>query len=126
MFVQQVQTSRVLSPKSVNNIPTFPELTISSCNCLRREYFDGKNICEISVDNLLTGTFVHSLFSCNIKLTGRTGVYFLTRKLEGSLSASLDVTLLTCFQSGSVREIKLLGMLSEYYKKNKNNTLQLF
>lgn len=100
----------MLSPKSMNNIP---EHTISSCNCLRREYFDGKNICEIFVGNLLTDTFVHSLFSCNITLTGRTGVYFLTRKLEGSLSACLDVTLLTCFQSGSVREIKLLGMLSE-------------
>ncbi|XP_066252935.1 uncharacterized protein ENGase [Euwallacea similis] len=113
LYIQKLQTSRVLSPEDLTSFTDFPHNNISDCYCLKRAYWNSRNVCCISDEKLseknILGKFIHRLFSCDIKLSGRIGAFCLTKKLNVAESTVVDISMLTCFKSGSVRTVHLLG-----------------
>ncbi|CAG9766938.1 unnamed protein product [Ceutorhynchus assimilis] len=111
LYIQKQQTTNLLNPENPNAISDYSIVQKNTGKCLSRGFFDAKNICIISNDNLEkpSSTFVHNLFACDIKLNGKIGVYFMTKKAHIGDKAVLNVTLLTCLRSGAMKEIKLLS-----------------
>lgn len=115
MYIQKPQVSRILYPENLKEIPNYQLIeSLNYCACLSRRFFETKNVCLISTDNFENSPkdmFVHNIFSCDIKLTGKIGLYIVTKKLTNNDNARMKIILRTSLNSGSLRVIKLM---SEY------------
>ncbi|XP_066140269.1 cytosolic endo-beta-N-acetylglucosaminidase [Euwallacea fornicatus] len=113
LYIQKFQMSWVLSPEDLTSFANNLQENISDCYCLKRAYWNSRNVCSISDEKLCAKNnsekFIHRLFSCDIQLSGRIGVFCLTKKLNVAESTIVDISMLTCYKSGSVRTIHLLG-----------------
>ncbi|XP_050304273.1 cytosolic endo-beta-N-acetylglucosaminidase [Anthonomus grandis grandis] len=118
LYNQNRQISKILTPQHWQDLPSeLPIATFNTSDCLKRAFFESRNVCLITSEGLQGGNvqFKHRLFSCDLKLQGRIGVFYLIRHKDDS---DLEVQLVTCGNSGSIKTIKLLSSKKELLRNN--------
>ncbi|ERL84702.1 cytosolic endo-beta-N-acetylglucosaminidase isoform X2 [Dendroctonus ponderosae] len=112
MYIQKPQISRILYPENLKTIPKYQQIeSLNYCACLSRSFFETKNVCLISTDNFEDapeGMFAHRIFACDIKLSGKIGLYIVTKRLTNNDNTRVKIILRTSLNSGALRLVKLL------------------
>lgn len=97
-------------PENTVGIPEFATIVPLklSCDCIKTVVLNNYKSYVISTSNLPRNiSYVHSLFSCDLKIKGNTLVYFVTKRMDHS-QGGLSLVFLTS-ASERFKKIKLLS-----------------